>query len=95
MPIGRHQQIAQPTTKPTPQNKITMEHSSKELSFLDILIHNSIGQIITDICQKRTDTQKYVHVQSHHPQICIKSIPYTLARTIRTIIKHKNLEKSS
>ena len=34
----------------------TMEHSSKELSFLDIFIKNVNGQIITDINHKPTDT---------------------------------------
>ena len=35
--------ITQPTTKLTPQIKFTMEHSSKELPFLDILIKNVNG----------------------------------------------------
>ena len=40
----------------TPKKKITMEHSSKELPFLDILIKNVNGEIITDIYHKPTDT---------------------------------------
>ena len=55
-----------------------MEHSSKELPFLDILIKNENGQIITDIYLKPTDTQQYLHFKSHHTKSCIKSIPYTL-----------------
>ena len=35
-----------------------MEHTSKELPFLDILIKNVNGQIITDIYHKPTDTQQ-------------------------------------
>ena len=48
MPIGRHQRITQPTTKPTPQNKIYDRAQLKK---------NVNGQIITDINQKSTDTQ--------------------------------------
>ena len=73
--------------------KFTMEHSLKELLFLDILIKNVNGQIITAIYHKSTDTQQYLHFRSHHPQNCIKSIPYTLARRIHTIIIDKNLKK--
>ena len=42
-----------------------MEHSSKELSFLDILIKKENGQIITDIYHKPTDTQQYLHFNSY------------------------------
>ena len=76
-----------------PKTKFTMEHRSKELPFLDILIKNVNGQIITDIYHRPTDTQQYLHFKSHHPQKCIKSIPYTLARRIHTIITDKNLKK--
>ena len=40
----------------------------KELPFLDILIKNENGEIITDINHKPTDTQQYLHFNSHHPQ---------------------------
>ena len=70
-----------------------MENSSKKLPFLDILIKNVNGQIITDIYHKLTDTQQYLHFKSHHPKNCIKSIPYTLACRIHTIIMDKNLKK--
>ena len=39
-----------------PRIKFTMEYSFEELSFLDILIKNENGQIITDIYHKPTDT---------------------------------------
>ena len=38
-----------------PKIKLTMEHSLKELLFLDILIKNVNGQIITDIYHKPTE----------------------------------------
>ena len=43
--------------------KITMEHSSKELPFFDILIKNANGQLITNIYHKPTDTQQYPSLQ--------------------------------
>ena len=70
-----------------------MEHSSKELPFLDIFIKNVNAQIITDIYHKPTDSQQYLHFKSHHPKNFIKSIPYTLAHRIYTIITDKNLKK--
>ena len=70
-----------------------MEHSSKELPFLEILIKNKNGQIILDIYHKLTDTQQYRHFNSHHPKNCLKSIPYTLVQRICTIITNKNLRK--
>ena len=74
--------------------KFTMQHSSKELLFLDILIKNINGQIITDMYNKPTGTQQYLHFKTHHPKICIKSIPYTLTHRIHTIIIDKTLKKT-
>ena len=70
-----------------------MEYSFKELLFLDILIKNENGEIITDINHKPTDTQQYLHFNSHHPKNCLKSIPYTLAWRICTIMTNKKLRK--
>ena len=58
-----------------PKIKFTMEHSPKELPFLDILIKNVNGQIITDIYHKPTDTQQDLYFKRHHPQNCIKIHP--------------------
>ena len=69
MPIGWHQRITQSIYKTyTPKIKFTMEHSSKELPFLDILIKNVNGQIITDIYHKPTDTQQYLHFKTTTPK---------------------------
>ena len=70
--------------------KFPMEHCFKTLLFLDIPINS---QIITDINHKTTDIQQYLHFNSHHPKNCIKSIPYTQARRMGTIISNKNLRK--
>ena len=63
------------------------------MPFLDILIKNENDEIITDIYHKPTDTQQYLHFNSNHPQNCLKSIPYILARSICTIITKKKLRK--
>ena len=68
-----------------------MEYSFKELPLLEILNKNENGQILTDINHMPTDTQQYLHFDSHYHQNCLKSIPYTLARRIYTIIT-RNLE---
>ena len=73
--------------------KLTMEHSSKELPFLDILIKNVNDQIITDINHKPTETQQYLHSKNQPRKNCIKSTPYTLAHRIHTIFTVKNFKK--
>ena len=70
-----------------------MERISKEPSFLESLIKNENGQIITDIYHKLTDIQQYLHFNSYHSKNWIKSIPYTLARRIGTIVTKENLRK--
>ena len=49
---------------------------------------------MTDIFRKPTDTQQYLHFKSHHPKNCLKSIPYTLARRICTIVNDPILKKT-
>ena len=76
-----------------PKIKFTMEYSCKELPFLDIPIKNENGEIITNIYHKPTDTQQYLHFNNHHPKNYLKSIPYTVAWRICTIITSKKLRK--
>ena len=71
-----------------------MEHSFKDLPFLDILIKNENGQIIIDIYYKLSDPQQYLLFNSHNPKNCIKSIPYPLSCRIWTVITNKNLRKT-
>ena len=59
-----------------PRIKFTMEYSSKKLLFLDIILTNVNGQVITYVYHKPTNTQQYLHFKSHPPKT-IKSIPYT------------------
>ena len=51
-----------------PEIKFTLEHNSKELPFLEILIKNQNRQIISAIYHKPIVTQL-----CHHPKSCIKS----------------------
>ena len=74
MPMGRHQRITQPTTKPTPQNKIYYGTQLKNQPFLEILIKNVNGQIITDIYHKPTDINHTLTSKATTPKT-IKSIP--------------------
>ena len=70
-----------------------MELSSKELPFLDILIKTVLAkssQISTTNQQIPNNTSTSKAAISKN---CIKSIPYTLARRIHTIITDKNLKK--
>ena len=87
--MGRHQWIAQPTTKTTPQNKIYYKHSSKELSFLDILIKTEIAKSSQISITNQQTPKQYLHFKSHLAKNYIKSNPYTLARRIHTIITDK------
>ena len=66
----------------------------KNCHFQTSSLKNKNGQIITDIYCKPTDTQQYLHFNSHHPKNCIKSTPYPLACRICTIITNKNLRKT-
>lgn len=75
-----------------PKIKFTMEQSKTELPFLDILVKIKNNNIITDIYHKPTDTQQYLHFKSHHPKSCLKSIPYSLARRICTIVTDEHLQ---
>ena len=72
-----------------------MEYSSKELPLLDIFKKNVKGQIITDIYYKPTDSQQYLYFKSRHRKNIIKSIQYTIARRIHTIITEKKIKKKA
>ena len=68
IPLGRHQRIARPTTKPTPPpNKIYYGIQLKSITIYRHPYKNVNGQIITDIYHKPTDTQQSHHFKSHQP----------------------------
>ncbi|XP_062609924.1 uncharacterized protein LOC134271725 [Saccostrea cucullata] len=72
-----------------PDIKFTMEKSSTQLPFLDVLICKENNKIATDIFYKSTDTHQYLHFGSSHPRHIKRAIPYNLARRICTIVSEE------
>ena len=66
-----------------------METSDKELPFLDILIKRNDDKIWMVIYFKLADTRRCLSFLPRHPNHCKKSIPFTLARTICTIVENQ------
>ena len=77
-----------------PKIKFTIETSSSELPFLDILLKKRGTEIITDIYHKSTDTKQYLHFKSSHERHTKINLPYSLARRICTIITNYDLRKT-
>ena len=50
------------------------------VNFLDVLVSNSTGSITTDLYVKPTDTHRYLHRSSFHPQHTFSSIPFSQMR---------------
>ena len=68
----------------------TMEYSNEQQPFLDVLIKRVGTKIETDIYYKPTDSKQYLLFNSYHPKHIKTSIPYSLARRIRTIVSNEN-----
>ena len=68
-----------------PNIQFTIEHSTKQLAFLDILIKKDYDRLSTDIYYKATDTRQYDYT-SNHPRHIKRNILYNLARRICTIV---------
>ena len=65
-----------------------MEYSKDAILFLDILIKRNNDKIWIDIYCKPTDTHRCLPFSSNHPKHCKKNIPFTLARSICTIVEN-------
>ena len=81
-----------------PSLTFTMDKSRTKLSFLDTMVINNNGEVLTDIFYKPTDSKQYLLYTSCHPKHTRNSIPYNLARRIKTIVSdertlHKRLEE--
>ena len=70
--------------------KFTIQSSPKEQPFLDVMVQNKDGRLETDIYYKETDSKQYLLFTSCHPRHTKLSIPYNLARRLRTIISEQN-----
>ena len=73
--------------------KFTIESSTTELPFLDILIIKKGDKITTDLYYKPTDTHQYLSFKSCHPSHTKRNIPFNLARRICTIVSEKKLQE--
>lgn len=63
-----------------------MDKSETNLSFLDTMVIKKAGKIQTDIFYKPTDSKQYLLYTSCHPKHTRNSIPYNLARRLKTIV---------
>ena len=69
-----------------PSLKFTMDSNAHQLPFLDTMVINNGGKIQTDIFYKPTDSKQYLLYTSCHPKHTRNSIPYNLARRLKTIV---------
>ena len=76
-----------------PKIKFTMEQSTDNLPFLDILLYKEGNKLYTDIYYKGTDTHQYLDFRSCHPKHTKCNIPYCLAGRICTIVKKNDLRE--
>ena len=74
-----------------PSIKYTMDMSKSSLPFLDSMVINKGGQIQTDIYYKPTDSKQYLLYTSCHPKHTRNSIPYNLARRLKTIVSENEV----
>eukprot|EP00116_Pleurobrachia_bachei_P002860 sb/3463122/ len=84
----------------TATEKFTMETSSKELPFLDVMVklkpdmyNASKAKVTTDLYSKPTDSFSYLHFKSCAPRHLKRNIPYCLARRIATIVSNEEQRK--
>ena len=68
-----------------PTIKFTYTHSSKAISFLDVMVHLSNGHLHTSLYKKPTDKHQYLDFASHHPRHCKTGIPYSQIVRLRRI----------
>ena len=69
--------------------KFTMEYSNVQQPFLDVLVKRENTKIETDIYYKPTDSKQYLLFNSLHPKHTKTSIPFSLARRIRSIVTNE------
>ncbi len=74
-----------------PDINFTKECSKNEQPFLDVLVKQIAGKIHTDIYYKPTDSKQYLLFDSCHPRHTKTSIPFSLARRLKTIISDDNI----
>ena len=73
-----------------PSLKFTMDSNTNQLPFLDTMVINNGGKIQTDIYYKPTDSKQYLLYTPCHPKHTRNSIPYNLARRLKTIVSDED-----
>ena len=73
-----------------PNLQFTMERSTTNLPFLDIMINKTGTKIWMDIYNKLTDSKRYVPFTSNHPRSCLRYILFFMARRISTTAEEVN-----
>ena len=74
-----------------PDIRFTSECSDIQLPFLDVLVKKEGSKLETDIYYKPTDSKLYLLFNSCHPKHTRTSIPYSLARRIRSIVTNEGI----
>ena len=74
-----------------PDRRFTIECSDKQLPFLDVLVKKKGSRLETDIYHKPTDSKQYLLFNLCHLKHTRASIPYSLARRIRSIVTNDEI----
>ena len=67
------------------------ESFGDRVNFLDVLISNSCGEIVTDLFVKPTDARRYLHTKSFHPKHTFSGIPFSQMRRAALICSNDYL----
>ena len=81
----RLEQFIQKLNKFHPNIKFTHESSKEDVSFLDVIVKKSDGNLITDLYIKPTDRHQYLHYTSSHPDHIKRSIIYSQCLRVRRV----------
>ena len=79
---------------PTPEKESRWNIILKNDHIKTFSLKKQNGQSFAVIYHKSTDTELYLHLKCHKTKTYTKSIPYTLAGRICTIVSNKNLIKT-
>ena len=71
--------------------KFTQETNNLCIPFLNVLIYKGDRELKCDVYYKETDNREYLHFNSSHPHHTKSNIPFTLARTICTIVDDREI----
>ena len=67
------------------------EQFGDSVNFLDVVVSNSCGNIVTDLYVKPTDARRYLHRSSFHPAHTFAGIPYSQMRRAALICSNDYL----